>query len=298
VKRQLSLGLSLATLLAGSAFGQATRTWVSGVGDDANPCSRTAPCKTYAGAISKTAAGGEISTLDPGGFGTVTITKSMIINGRGTLAGILASGTNGVTINNSTGSPMTVVLRDIDIVSGVNGVRVFGSSPTTVVLENVRISGQSNNGVEIVPSAGGAANVSIRSSSIIGATGSGINADASAAAVNLVVDSSTVTGSGTGVSVSGARALVRMSDLSQNTTGATVTGSGAAVTLDSSIVTQTTTAVSVLSAGASARLANSTIMDNTTGLATVSGGALISFNNNRIKNNTTNGAPTSVQLQN
>ena len=56
-----------------SAFGQATRTWVSGVGDDVNPCSRTAPCKTWAGAISKTAAGGIIDALDPGGFGTVTI---------------------------------------------------------------------------------------------------------------------------------------------------------------------------------------------------------------------------------
>src|SRR5262245_48964588 len=67
-----------------AAYAQATRTWVSGVGDDVNPCSRTAPCKTFAGAISKTAAGGEISVLDPGGFGGVTITKSITINGEGT----------------------------------------------------------------------------------------------------------------------------------------------------------------------------------------------------------------------
>jgi hypothetical protein len=53
------------------AFAQAARTWVSGVGNDANPCSRTAPCKTFAGAISKTATGGEISVLDPGGYGGV-----------------------------------------------------------------------------------------------------------------------------------------------------------------------------------------------------------------------------------
>jgi hypothetical protein len=65
------------------AQAQATRTWVSGVGDDANPCSRTAPCKTFAGAISKTAPCGEISVLDPGGFGAVTITKSITINGTG-----------------------------------------------------------------------------------------------------------------------------------------------------------------------------------------------------------------------
>src|ERR1044072_1969684 len=78
------------------ANAQATRTWVSGVGDDANPCSRTAPCKTFAGAISKTAAGGEINCLDPAGFGAVTITKSITIDCTGTLGGVLASSTNGV----------------------------------------------------------------------------------------------------------------------------------------------------------------------------------------------------------
>src|SRR6476660_7918994 len=81
------------------AQAQATRTWVSGVGDDANPCSRTAPCKTFAGAISKTFIGGEIDALDPGGFGTVTITKSITIDGGNHQASILASGTNGVNVN-------------------------------------------------------------------------------------------------------------------------------------------------------------------------------------------------------
>src|SRR5881296_1127694 len=80
---------------AAMAQAQATRTWVSGVGDDANPCSRTAPCKTFAGAISKTAASGEISVLDPGGFGAVTITKAITLDGDGTLAGILSAGFNG-----------------------------------------------------------------------------------------------------------------------------------------------------------------------------------------------------------
>src|SRR6266481_6108453 len=78
-------------LYAGSAQAQATRTWVSGVGDDVNPCSRTAPCKTWAGAISKTASGGIIDALDPGGFGAVTITKPMTLEGNGTLASTLHS---------------------------------------------------------------------------------------------------------------------------------------------------------------------------------------------------------------
>src|SRR5438128_323295 len=91
----LSLGLALPSLAAA----QATRTWVSGVGDDANPCSRTAPCKTFAGAISKTAAGGEISALDPGGYGAVTITKAITINGDGgQVASILVAGTNGIVV--------------------------------------------------------------------------------------------------------------------------------------------------------------------------------------------------------
>src|SRR6476620_6789772 len=94
-----------------SANAQATRTWVSGVGDDVNPCSRTAPCKTFAGAISKTAAGGEIDCLDPGGFGAVTITKSITIDCTGTLGSILAAGTNGVNINDSvTATPGTIIV--------------------------------------------------------------------------------------------------------------------------------------------------------------------------------------------
>src|ERR1700756_2338676 len=93
----------------------ASRTWVSGVGDDANPCSRTAPCKTFAGAISKTDPGGEISVLDPGGYGAVTITKSIsiITEGGSGEAGILASGTNGITVN--AGASDVVILRGLVI---------------------------------------------------------------------------------------------------------------------------------------------------------------------------------------
>src|ERR1700694_5598303 len=89
----------LALLFASLASAQATRTWVSGVGDDVNPCSRTAPCKTFAGAISKTAPAGEIDCLDPGGFGDVTITKSLTLDCSGTFGSILVSGTNGVIVN-------------------------------------------------------------------------------------------------------------------------------------------------------------------------------------------------------
>ena len=104
----------IALALPSTAFGQATRTWVSGVGDDANPCSRTAPCKTFAGSISKTAAGGEINIIDPGGFGGVTITKSLTIRARGGTGGVLVSGTNAIVINAAATDRVTLDGLDIN----------------------------------------------------------------------------------------------------------------------------------------------------------------------------------------
>src|SRR5260370_13148444 len=97
---------------AAVSFSQATRTWVSGVGDDANPGSRTAPCKTFAGAIAKTAPGGEINVLDPGGFGALTITKSITIIGQSVESGVLVSGTNGIVVN--AGANDVVTLEGLD----------------------------------------------------------------------------------------------------------------------------------------------------------------------------------------
>lgn len=137
-------------LVASVAQAQATRTWVSGVGDDANPCSRTAPCKTFAGAISKTAAGGEIDVLDPGGFGTVNITKSMTIDGIGQQAGSLNAGTNGIIIN---GSGINVTIRHLNIMgagTGVAGVRIFVAGKVNI--EHCWIQ-QSTNGINATPTA-------------------------------------------------------------------------------------------------------------------------------------------------
>src|SRR5258706_8652637 len=136
------------------AFAQATRTWVSGVGGEHNRCSRTWPCKTFAGAISKTGTGGEISVRDPGGYGTLTITKPITISGVGQQASMLSSGVQGVVINITTlpTAPQTntVTLRNLQIngagvTLGVNGVHVFGA--TTVILDNVNVFGFSTNGV-------------------------------------------------------------------------------------------------------------------------------------------------------
>ena len=116
---RVSATLFAICLWSGVAQAQATRTWVSGVGDDANPCSRTAPCKTFAGAISKTAAGGEIDALDPAGYGAVTITKGITIDGGGgQVASVLVSGTNGIVVQ--AGPTDVVTLRNLRI-NGVEG---------------------------------------------------------------------------------------------------------------------------------------------------------------------------------
>ena len=136
----IAVALVVCTLISTAAYAQATRTWISGVGDDVNPCSRTAPCKTFSGAISKTAAGGEISVLDPGGFGGVTITRSITLDGDGTLASILVSGTNGITIN----SPgIVVTLRNLSIFgpagAGLKGISLLNG--TALIVDRVAISG-------------------------------------------------------------------------------------------------------------------------------------------------------------
>src|SRR3954465_1119143 len=114
----------VALAVPSSAFGQATRTWVSGVGDDANPCSRPPPCKTFAGAISKTATNGEINCIDPGGFGGVTIIKSITIDCSDVQAGVLVSGTNAIIVNTPNATD-TVILRGLDfngLTTGLVGV--------------------------------------------------------------------------------------------------------------------------------------------------------------------------------
>ncbi len=147
----------IAILHAAPAQAQATRTWVSGVGDDANPCSRTAPCKTFAGAISKTAAGGEINVLDPGGFGGVTITKSISIISESIEAGVLVSGTNGIIVN--VAATDEVLLQGLDIEglggtvspAGLNGIHIIGGGKTTIRKSAIR--NFSLNGINLVGTA-------------------------------------------------------------------------------------------------------------------------------------------------
>jgi hypothetical protein len=141
------LGLLFVAVHATPAQAQATRTWVSGVGDDVNPCSRTAPCKTFAGAISKTAIAGEINCLDSGGFGTINITKSITLRCKGVIGSILGAGTTGVIINSATAQ---VLLDGLDIMganTGTIGIRIIAAQK--VWIKDVTISQFLNNGINV-----------------------------------------------------------------------------------------------------------------------------------------------------
>ena len=170
--RSIFLALAIAAV-ATLAQAQATRTWVSGVGDDANPCSRTAPCKTFAGAISKTADGGEIDVLDPGGFGAVTITKNITIDGHPFQAGVLVSGTNGIVISAATNA--TINLRNLNIVglgTGLTGVKVLAAG--NVNISGCTITQFTTAGVQVNGNTGGRVRLNLYDDLIFANTGDGV----------------------------------------------------------------------------------------------------------------------------
>jgi len=245
-----------ALLIAAPAFAQATRTWVSGVGDDANPCSRTAPCKTFAGAIPKTAAGGEIECLDPGGFGAVTITKALTIDCEpaGGVGGVLVAGTNAIVINISTGdNHVQLIGLDIDGL-GANGAANSGL-----------------NGINVLT----AANVAAGHCLIYGFQSQG------------------VTGGAAGVRIGAGATKVQIinSIIRQNTNGVVLSASGANAVLDHTELDSNVTANLVLStAGTNAFLHQSTLTNTPVAISNT-GGAVFSTVTNFIRGT---GAPTNT----
>jgi hypothetical protein len=275
------------------AHAQATRTWVSGVGDDANPCSRTAPCKTFAGAISKTAAGGEISALDPGGFGAVTITKSITLNGDGDLASISSPSTNGINV--TAGPDDVVILHSLSINGihmGLDGVRV--NSGAMLVVENCTISGVTQNGIEVAVSGNTA--LSVRKTSFIGgAAGVRLTSGTVSASLRDV----SIVGATNGVYASVGTTSVSHSVMAQNTGVGALADGSAVISLESNMLTGNGTAAQALTGG-TIRLSNNDIFDNVAGFG-CGGGILATAANNRKAGNTGGGtvcsptAPINVQ---
>lgn len=216
---QFILSIVVAFIIASSINAQATRTWVSGVGDDINPCSRTAPCKTFAGAISKTALNGEINCLDPAGYGAVTITKSITIDCRDTQGAILSAGTNAVIINITSAADVkkAVKLRGLSIngaATGANGVRLLAAKMLNI--EDSVIDGCTQNGISIE----GAAQVVVSNSTIRSNKNSGISGSVDGGSIDILVSNSQITGNGTGI-FAGSSATFRLSGnaIAFNTTG-------------------------------------------------------------------------------
>jgi hypothetical protein len=241
---------------------------VSGVGDDANPCSRTAPCKTFAGAISKTAPGGEINALDPGGFGAVTITKAITIDGGGQIAGVLVSGTNGIIV--SAGPTDVVTLRNLRINglgTGLNGIRYLTGAALHV--QNCNIFEFTQDGIDVATT----------------------NANAA-----LFVNDTFVTNNGNGVEIAPTAGNVRsvlVHVWAQDNSGFGFVLNPSANVQAGTLINESIAAVNGTGIGVHGGklfLGNSAIVKNTTGVS-ITGGTLLSYKTNMIDGNTTDGTP-------
>jgi hypothetical protein len=287
------------TLMTLALHAQATRTWVSGVGDDVNPCSRTAPCKTFAGAISKTAAGGEIDVLDPGGFGAVTITKSITIDGGGTFGSILSSGVQGVVVN--AGANDVVVLRNLSIngagsTLGTNGVKWFAGKSLRV--ESCTIQNYSQRGITVELSTAGTlyvVNSTIRQAALYGVvvapSGAPLNIAAVFESVN-VVDNQTngiYLGSGTTTSINNCN-ISRNGDaglIVEQIAGTTQ------ATISNTMISLNGTGIRTGPGASTTRISNVTLANNSANGIQYNTGVVTSFGNNHILGNGGSNAPTS-----
>jgi hypothetical protein len=305
------------------AHAQATRTWVSGVGDDVNPCSRTAPCKTFAGAISKTAAGGEINCLDPGGFGAVTIIKSMTISCQYTEGGALAGG-NGIVLNMPAATDVAFI-RGLDIFGvnpPTNGIRFINQG--SLYVENCtirRFNAASSQGISFQPS--GASNLYISDSTIgdngNGGTGGGILIQPTSAGGAKVVmnhvrvennaNNAMLVNTTGNTSASGVSITVNDSVFAGSTGGvAVITAVGNSpinmMMTDSMITQNSGIGLGVSGPSGTVRVGNTTITANGTGVFIAGGSTVTSFGTNRLFGNPSVGAPNNgtftggIQAQN
>jgi hypothetical protein len=279
--------------ISAPAHAQATRTWVSGVGSDADPCSRTAPCKTFAGAISKTAINGIINCIDSGAYGTVTIIHSITIDCHDVFASSLASidGNVGSTINIAAGDPKdplrTVRLRNIDISgigAGMTGISII--SATAVILEDMEITGFVKQGINDVRAEAMGSTLSIKNSVIANNAGPGI---AAGAQMNtLVLDNVQSNKNAYGLALAKTNtATIARSVFSHNATAGIEVDPAGGLMLDSSIVSYNQTGISA--SGGAVAFANSDIVYNQTAIS----GVTNTFGNNRIFGNAAPGTAPS-----
>jgi hypothetical protein len=297
MKNYKSFGAAIAVAsalfaISAPAHAQATRTWVSGVGNDADPCSRTSPCKTFAGAISKTAINGIINCIDSGAYGTVTIVKSITIDCHDVFASILNASppdqpgtTTGVIINvgNDPKDPWrTVRLRNIDISgAGSGNVGISILSAAAVVLDDIAVSGNAKQGINDVRIDANSMLV-IKNSMVANNGGTGIAANAQLNTVVLDNVQSVKNAYGLALAKNNTATVMR-SVFSNNTSAGVEADSGGQLMLDNSVVSNNKTGIE--SNGGPVALANTNVSFNSTAIT----GATTSFGNNRIFGNTAPG---------
>ena len=292
-----AMTFALFILALSSAAHAQTRTWVSGVGDDLNPCSRTAPCKTFAGAISKTSANGEIDCIDSGGFGTVTITKSITIDGQGVMASILAAGTNGVNVNDSaTATPETIIvsLRNLSIQGagtgfvGVNFTHGKAVHVEDCIIANFRGNGTSSHGISVALTVSASQQLTVQNTIIRDNSGSGIRTTSSGATgINVMVNNVRSERNQNGYRAeTGTRAVVVNSEFSQNIgSGVEAANSGVTVDVATCAMENNTNAINLSAAGGTIRATDCVVTGNTTGV-NLAGGTFVTYGDNRFAGNT------------
>ena len=288
-------------LVVASAAQAQSRTWVSGVGDDLNPCSRTAPCKTFAGAINKTSKDGEISVLDPGGYGAVTITKSIYINGThgAGYGSILNASVNGVIINITDVNDVrkAVRLRALDIngvSTGINGISIL--SANNVWVEDSVIDGNTGNGstsgmgIRIATTAAVTTNVYV-SDTMIHKNITGIRVAATTGFAVLNIRDSNIEGNTNGIDVNtNGFATVQNCRFASNTTnGVATTAASGTITIRESVLSNNGTAISA-AAGSTLRSLSNILNNNSTGFGGTTAVIQTDGQNKNIAN-TTPGAP-------
>jgi hypothetical protein len=277
-------GMLIAVLYAVPAHA-ATRTWVSGTGDDMNPCSFTAPCKTFASAITKTDPGGEISVQGPGGYGQVTITKAITINGEGSLASILAP--SGVAITVSAAATDKVVLRNLSLTGaggGAMGVQILSGNVTIDKCLISQFTSGFVGGFGIYMNASATSFVAVIDTNLVN-NSHGVWLQTSSGSAVGSLDNVRITGSpgygviaGSGADISMSRSVVYNAG-----TGALLTNaSGAMINATDSTLTNTNgIAVSAAASGSIINLNNMTLFNNLTALSTAAGATIATGNNNK-----------------
>jgi hypothetical protein len=269
------------------------RTWVSSIGIDSNPCTRAAPCGTFAGALTNTQDGGSINCVDSGSYvdpaAGLTITKGVEIDCRGVYALAEITGTTGIVINVTDPVNQSVTIRGLVVngrtgVPGTNGGRANAvgikivaartASLSTVLVEQFNLQG-----ILDVRSLQASGNLLITNSSVAGCNGAGIVAAMTTNGFNsnLFMDDSFSGFNAYGIAMgSNNRARITNSRFPYNSIGIETDANGA-INIENSVISYSSN-TAVVNNGLVA-IANSEITYNGTVFA---GNAAYTYDNNRI----------------